>query len=264
MTGSSAQLPQAYKISNIRQENAKNKTFVLDGSLQARPGQFVMAWLPGMQDKPFSLAGSNPLRLTVAAVGPVSRALHALQPGDSIWVRGPLGRGYRLSGQPGDHLLLIGGGYGVAPLRYLAEVVLAQQFRVSVIIGARKEADLLLVDAFQSLGVQPLLTTEDGSRGLRGMVTDGFESFLAGDRPAPKAVYTCGPTGMLRAVAARCRTAAIPVQVSWEAHMRCGIGLCGSCEVGQGWLTCLDGPVFPFDPEQISPQQVNFTPPSSA
>jgi dihydroorotate dehydrogenase electron transfer subunit len=260
MTGPSAQLPQAYKINHIRQENAKNKTFILDGSLQARPGQFVMAWLPGLQDKPFSLASSNPLSLTVAAVGPVSQALHALQPGDSIWVRGPLGHGYQLSRQPGDHLLLIGGGYGVAPLRFLAEVALAHGLHVSAIIGARTDADLLLVDAFQSLGIQPSLTTEDGSRGLRGVVTDALEPFLTGDNPAPAAVYTCGPTGMLRAVTARCRAADIPVQASWEAHMRCGIGLCGSCEVGQGWLTCLDGPVFPFDPEQVSPQQVNSTP----
>ena len=253
MTGSSAQLPQAYKITNIRQENAKNKTFVLDGSLQARPGQFGMAWLPGMQDKPFSLASSTPLGLTIAAIGLVSRALHALRPGNSIWVRGPLGRGYQLNGQPGDHLLLIGGGYGVAPLRYLAEVALTRGFQVSAIIGARTKADLLLVDAFRALGVRPLLTTEDGSGGLRGVVTDALEPFLTGDAPAPAAVYTCGPTGMLRAVAARCHTAGVPVQVSWEAHMRCGIGLCGSCEVGRGWLTCLDGPVFPFDPEQVSP-----------
>lgn len=258
MTERVAQLPEAYKIIDIRPENETNKTFILDGAMEARPGQFAMVWLPGMQDKPFSLASTNPLSLTVAAVGPVSQTLHALQPGDRIWVRGPLGRGYRLTGQPGDHLLLIGGGYGVAPLRYLAEVALAQQFRVSAIIGARKETDLLLVDAFQSLGVGPLLTTEDGSRGLRGLVTDALETFLTGDVPKPTAVYACGPTGMLRAVAARCRTAAVPVQLSWEAHMRCGIGLCGSCEVGQGWLTCLDGPVFPFDPEQVPPQQVNF------
>jgi len=254
MTKRLAQLPQAYKIIDIRQENATNKTFVLDGVLEATPGQFVMAWLPGMQDKPFSLAAANPLSLTVAAVGPLSQALHALQPGNSIWVRGPLGCGYQLTGQPGDQLLLIGGGYGVAPLRFLAETALAHQFRVSAIIGARRAADLLLVSAFQALGVQPLLTTEDGSSGQQGLVTDALSTILTSDLPKPTAVYTCGPTGMLRAIAARCRTEAIPVQVSWEAHMRCGIGLCGSCEVGRGWLTCLDGPVFPFDPEQISPR----------
>ena len=64
-------------------------------------------------------------------------------------------------------------------------------------------------------------------------------------------VYACGPTGMLQAVADRCASLGLTAQLSWEAHMRCGIGLCGSCEVGNGWLTCLDGPVFPFDPSNI-------------
>jgi dihydroorotate dehydrogenase electron transfer subunit len=247
------QLLTPFKITEIRQENANNKTFVLDRPIEAQPGQFVMAWLPGMQDKPFSLAHANPLSLTIAAVGPLSEALHQLTAGDSIWVRGPLGRGYRLTGQPGDHLLLIGGGYGVAPLCYLAETALAAGYRVSAIVGARRQQDLLLVDAFEALGVATWATTEDGSAGLKGLVTDAIAPAYNSALGRPTAVYTCGPTGMLRAVAARCAADGIAVQVSWEAHMRCGIGLCGSCEVGDGWLTCLDGPVFSFDPEQVSP-----------
>lgn len=245
--------PQPLKIVEIRQENATNKTFVLDGALDAQPGQFVMAWLPGWPDKPFSLAHANPLSLTIAAVGPLSQTLHGLAVGDSIWLRGPLGCGYRLTGQPGDHLLLIGGGYGVAPLRYLAEVALARGYRVSVIVGARRAQDLLLVSAFEALGVATWVTTEDGSAGLKGLVTDAIGPALAGSAGRPALICTCGPTGMLRAVAAVGAAENIPVQVSWEAHMRCGIGLCGSCEVGAGWLTCLDGPVFPFDPEQVAP-----------
>ncbi len=244
---------QPYQITEIRQENANNKTFVLDGTLTAQPGQFVMAWLPGMQDKPFSLAHTNPLSLTIAAVGPLSQALHALNVGDRIWVRGPLGQPYRLTGQPGDHLLLIGGGYGVAPLRYLAETALAQGYRVSAIVGARRQADLLQIEAFKALGVATWATTEDGSAGLKGLVTDAITPVFDSELGRPALVCTCGPTGMLRAVAARCASEEIPVQVSWEAHMRCGIGLCGSCEVGEGWLTCLDGPVFEFDPVQVSP-----------
>lgn len=248
-----SQLYQAYKITEIWQENANNKTFVLNGKLDAQPGQFVMAWLPGLQDKPFSLAHTNPLSLTIAAVGPLSQALHALEAGDQIWVRGPLGKSYHLYGQPGDHLLLIGGGYGVAPLRYLAEIALAEGYRVSAIVGARRQEDLLLVDAFETMGVATWVTTEDGSAGLKGRVTDAIEPVFASELGRPALVCTCGPTGMLRAVAARCGADNIPVQVSWEAHMRCGIGLCGSCEVGDGWLTCQDGPVFEFDPEQVSP-----------
>ena len=253
-------LPKPLKIVDIKIENASTKTFVLDGKLDAKPGQFVMAWLPGHEDKPFSLAAANPVSLTIADVGPLSHALHQLQIGDSIWIRGPLGRGYTLpvnsKGKP--HVLLIGGGYGVAPLLFLARQALTLDYQVSMIIGAKKESDLLLVNDLKTIGVTVWLTTEDGSTGIRGLVTDAIPPLLAESATRPTVVCTCGPTGMLRAVAAVCMAEAIPVQVSWEAHMRCGIGLCGSCEVGQGWLTCLDGPVFPFDPVTVAPNTAIF------
>jgi dihydroorotate dehydrogenase electron transfer subunit len=243
-------LPQPLRIAEIRQENSYNKTFSLEGTLPAVPGQFVMAWLPGHEDKPFSLAGSDPVSLTVAAVGPFSRAIHNLQVGDYIWVRGPLGQGYSLppNPTPTDWVLLIGGGYGVAPLLFLARQALAVGFQVGMIIGARRDVDLLLVETFQRLDLPVWVTTQDGSAGLAGLATDAIAPALAHWPVKPKVVYACGPVGLLAAVAARCAAEGSPAQVGWEAHMRCGIGLCGSCEVGQGWLTCLDGPVFSFNP----------------
>jgi dihydroorotate dehydrogenase electron transfer subunit len=249
-------LPLPFRLIKIKTENAFTKTFILEGVLTASPGQFVMAWLPGCQDKPFSLANADPISLTVAAVGPFSQVLHALRVGDLIWLRGPLGQGYTLPAAPA-HLLLIGGGYGVAPLLFLAKQALAQGHQLSVIIGARSESHLLLAEEFKAAGASVWLTTEDGSAGLTGRVTDAIQPALAHLPQRVAAVYTCGPTAMLQAVAARCRAEEIPVQLAWEAHMRCGIGLCGSCEVGQGWLTCLDGPVFTFDPTKINPNESN-------
>jgi dihydroorotate dehydrogenase electron transfer subunit len=242
-------LPHPFPIAEIRAENAATKTFVLDGALTADPGQFVMAWLPGLEDKPFSLANADPISLTIAAVGPFSRAVHRLQVGDLLWVRGPLGHGFHLPPYA-QHLLLIGGGYGVAPLLFLARRALAQGHQVSMVIGARSKDSLLLIGAFEKLGVSLWLTTEDASAGIHGRVTDAIPQVLRRSDVRPEAVYACGPTPMLEAVAARCRPEGRPVQLAWEAHMRCGIGLCGSCEVGDGWLTCLDGPVFEFDPGQ--------------
>lgn len=241
-------LPKALKITHITPENPTTKTFTLAGSLDARPGQFVMAWLPGVDEKPFSLAGADPIRLTIAAVGPFSQAVHHLDVGDRLWVRGPLGMGYDLPNRPGQKMLQIGGGYGVAPLLYLAQVAIRNQHHPTMIIGARSEAQLLLADQFEALDVPLYLTTEDGSVGLRGQVTEAMAQILATPTTRPGVVYACGPTGMLAAVAAVCQTEAIPFQLAWESHMRCGIGLCGSCEVGEGWLTCLDGPVFDFNP----------------
>ena len=233
-------LPTPARIVAVREDNYRTKTFVLDARLAAAPGQFVMAWLPGVDEKPFSLAQADPVTLTVAAVGPFSRALHELAVGDRIWLRGPLGRGYVLPGvaleaagtPPGSalgHALLIGGGYGVAPLRFLAERLLAAGYAVSMIIGARSAADLLLVEAFPAMAVRLWLATEDGSAGLRGLATDAIVPALAAAPGETATVYACGPTGMLRAIAAerkRCIAACEaqritdPCKGEEEAHER--------------------------------------------
>ena len=248
-------LPQPLFVTEIRTENHSTKTVELAGSLEAVPGQFVMAWLPGIDEKPFSLAKADPLQLTIAAVGPFSQAVHRLKVGDRLWVRGPLGQGFRLpSGEKvGQKLLLVGGGYGVAPLHFLAEQALAAGHQPGMIIGARDRANLLLTAAFEALDIPLWLTTEDGSAGQSGLVTDAIVDIFIEPQTRPDIVYACGPTGMLAAVAKLCQVEAIPFQLAWEAHMRCAMGLCGSCEVGAGWLTCLDGPVFAFDPLAEAP-----------
>ena len=251
---SKAFLPQALPIIEIKTENATTKTFVLDGTLDAVPGQFVMAWLPGIDEKPFSLANAAPIALTIAAVGPFSRAVHQRNVGDLLWIRGPLGKGFHLPQSFPQKLLLVGGGYGVAPMLYLAKSALETNHQVMMIIGARRKADLILADAFREIDVPLYLTTEDGSEGIRGRVTDAIEFIFADATARPDIVYACGPTGMLEAIAHACRVEDIPCQLAWESHMRCGIGLCGSCEVGDGWLTCLDGPVFEVNPVEVSPQ----------
>jgi len=243
-------LHTVFHIIEIHTDNYRTKTFTLDAPLAgARPGQFVMAWLPDVGEKPFSIAGADPLKLTVVAVGPFSEALHALRPGGRIWVRGPLGNGYRLSGQ---RHLLVGGGYGAAPLLFLAETALVRGDVVRVCLGARSARDILLAEAFEKAGAEVAVTTDDGSLGKQGLVTqavtDALEAF------APDTLYACGPVAMLSALAVQCRGAGLPCQLSWEALMRCGIGLCGSCElpakagqaagVPSGWLTCKDGPVY--------------------
>ena len=242
-------LHQVFHLAESRRENYRAQTFIFHESLACQPGQFVMAWLPGIGEKPFSIAGSHPLTLMVVDVGPVSGALHQLTPGDRLWVRGPLGQGYQLRG---SRALLAGGGYGVAPLLYLAQTALARGMTVEACIGARTATDVLLADRFEQAGVRVRITTEDGSLGTRGLVTQAVNESIAQQRP--EALYACGPTRMLEALERQCQQAEIPCQLSWEAHMRCGLGLCGSCELptgegeareghGPGWLTCLDGPV---------------------
>ena len=214
----------------------------------AKPGQFVMAWLPDVGEKPFSIANADPFTLTVAAVGPLSEALCALKPGERVWARGPLGNGFQLAGQ---RHLLAAGGYGAAPLLFLARQAVARGEAVCVCMGARSQEDLLLVEDFQTAGCEVRIATEDGSRGQKGLITgitaEAIEDFK------PDRLYACGPKSMLAALAEQCKTHKLPAQLSWEALMRCGIGICGSCEldadvrekagIPDGWLTCQDGPV---------------------
>jgi dihydroorotate dehydrogenase electron transfer subunit len=248
-------LHRPFTITRIRADNDCTRTFIFRERLPAQPGQFVMAWLPGIGEKPFSLAAAEPLALTVVAVGPFSRAMHRLSVGDRVWVRGPLGRGFQLGA---GHILLMGGGYGVAPLLFLAQVAMAEGCSAEVCIGARKAKDVLLAGDFEAAGAAVSITTEDGSLGTRGLVTLAAEVAIANKRPGM--VYACGPVKMLEATDELCERHNLPRQISWEAHIRCGMGLCGSCELpardsdpgeGQhagpqdsGWLVCMDGPVW--------------------
>ena len=253
-----ASLPQAVHIRGIASESAKVKTLVLDHSFEAAPGQFVMVWLPGLDEKPFSLVQADPVILTVARVGPFSTAVHALRTGEKLWLRGPLGRPFRLpvsppSSSPG-RLLLIGGGYGVAPMHFLARRALEAGWEVRMIIGAQTAADVIFAGRFGSLGAEVSITTEDGSQGLQGLATDAATRLLAQARY--QGIYACGPEAMLDAVERLALSRGLVAQLSYERYMRCAIGVCGSC-ARQGWLVCRDGPVR--DVNVISEQQAPAT-----
>ncbi len=231
-------LPRVVPITNIIVENPYTKTFVLDDAIpRATPGQFVMLWIPGVDEKPFAIVARKPLTLTVAAVGPFSRALHAMTVGDRVGWRGPFGRGFDLSGA--GEALLIGGGYGVAALYFAASELRKQPTEITVAMGGRGAQDLLLEDRLRTLGVRVELATEDGSRGARGLVTDAAQDALT----RAKRIFACGPEAMLVTVMKLALAKNIAAQLSVERYMKCGFGICGQCTLS-GKLVCMDGPVF--------------------
>ncbi len=241
-------LPTPATILDVQEDNYRTKTFVLDAALDAHPGQFVMAWLPRFDEKPFSLVHADPVTLMITTVGPFTRLVHELEPGDRLWIRGPFGRGFHVD-EPGRRLALVAGGYGVAPLLWLARTQLDQAAALTVILGARQAADVLYADRFreaaqaaahQNAPFQLIITTEDGSQGRRGLVTDALAPMLAAGEV--DLVCACGPDGMLRAIERLATAHHVPAQLSWEAYMRCGIGICGACE-HEGVVLCMEGPV---------------------
>lgn len=231
-------LPRYVAIKEIIDENSGTKTFVLDDAVSdAKPGQFVMLWIPGLDEKPFAIVQRDPLTLTVAAVGSFTRALHALHPGDCVGWRGPYGRGFDLRGDM--ETLLIGGGYGIAALYSAAIELRMRNVPITFAIGGRTAGDLLFEERLCALGARVVLATEDGSRGTRGFVTDAVCDLL----DAKPRVLACGPEAMLVAVARESIARNIPAQLSTERYMKCGFGVCGQCSLS-GKLVCQDGPVM--------------------
>lgn len=235
------------KLNSINLINETTRWLEFERVIDAQPGQFVMAWLPGIGEKPYSIAAMDPLGLLVVDVGPFSHALQELHPGDVLWIKGPLGQGFQIAGR--SHLL-VGGGYGAAPLYPLAKAMTKLGHEVPVCLGARTQSGLLMRKDFELLGCTFACATEDGSAGTLGLVTKLVEEMIGESKP--DTLYACGPEGLLSALASICQQHRINYQLSWEAHMRCGMGLCGSCEVPVsydsslpvGWLACYDGPVY--------------------
>lgn len=233
-----------FTVTRVVREGRVGVTLILDGALPTltAPGQFVMAWLPGVEERPFSVMDDAPLSLTVADVGPLTHALCGLRPGDRLWIRGPYGHGFS---EPTGEFLLVGGGCGTAALMLLAKRAVATGRRVVAALGARTAEGLMLQWRFRQLGCDLIVATDDGSAGLHGTVLDAIADRLAAPPSAdrPDRVFACGPEGMLVALARLTVAHGIPCEVSLERSMKCGIGLCGACHCGDR-LVCKDGPVF--------------------
>ena len=215
------------------------------------PGQFVQVKVEKSPStylrRPISvhnvIPGRNELWLLVQQVGDGTRALAALEPGQSVNIILPLGNGFSMAAA-GEQVLLIGGGVGVAPLLYLGSELRRVGAEPSFLLGGRTAADLLQLEAFREIG-PVYTTTEDGSAGIRGFVTQ--HTVL--DRPW-KRFYVCGPKPMMQAVAQRARRDSVPCEVSLENSMACGLGACLCCveNTREGHVcVCQEGPVFNID-----------------
>lgn len=234
----SEQRHRAYRVVRRIPERQAGATLIMDGDLPAQPGQFVMVWLPGVEERPLAVVSTAPLALTVCRVGPFTHAMCNLAPGDRLFVRGPFGHGFPIEG--GRHLL-VGGGSGIASLGLLASRLLERGDEVHVAIGARTAAMLMLCWRFKELGCTISVATDDGSEGYHGSVVEAILPQL--EAGWPEAVYGCGPEPMLEILANRAALSELPCWLSLERIMRCGIGVCGSCHCGPH-LVCLHGPVF--------------------
>jgi len=221
---------------------------------EATPGQFVHLRVPGLESsalrRPLSIynAEDGRLELLYKRVGRGTAALNDVGVGAEVSVLGPLGRGFpeTCAGTP----LLVGGGFGVAPLYFLARKLMAAGGAKSVLfVGGRTQADLLALDRFEKLGVEVHAATNDGSFGTKGLVTDPLDDVMAALREKGETfeLFACGPDPMLKAVALRATGTNSEGWISMDRHMVCGVGACYACiqkTVHGNSRCCIEGPVF--------------------
>lgn len=251
-----------------------------DIAKRALPGQFVNVGVQAQETllrRPFSIyqtSRQGPWAGTVEFVfdahGPGTRWLAEREAHDVLDVVGPLGTAFPLP-QQRVPCLLVGGGYGAAPLFFLAELLRREGSRVDMIVGAGSGERIFNAIEAKRRSASVTFTTDDGSQGVQGQVTDVFSETV--ERCGTGVVYACGPMPMLRAVSELCEEHDLPSQLAVEEHMACGIGVCWTCVIptrakdGSVRMkrSCLDGPVFngariAWDASRWQPQPVSEEP----
>lgn len=209
-----------------------------------------MLWVPGLDQKPFSVGYDDGTKfgLTIFNRGPLTKELFEMKVGDRVGISGPYGTVFSV--KPNTHYIMIAGGYGAAPLGFLTEEVVQLHSTVDFCVGARGAEHLLFEDRVKSLpGVTVHLSTDDGSKGYKGYITDVLDQLLRvyprnQSASYPLLVVTCGPELMEKKVLDICNQRGINCEISIERYMKCGFGVCGQCCVDPLGITmCVEGPV---------------------
>jgi len=238
--------PTIVTIEKVIDETPTVRTLVFSDEVMSNilPGQFAMVWIPGINELPMSVMiseESGKAAFTVRRHGPASTGLFNVKVGGQIGIRGPYGNSFDIKK---GKLLLVGGGTGLVPMMRLLTFVKSTD-DVTVLIGAKSKDEVFFEDLTNSLlknnPHKVIVSTDDGSYGQKGLVTDLVEKLV--DETHFDAVYTCGPEIMMYKIVHSAHSRGIFVQASLERMMKCGVGICGSCCVGED-LVCKDGTVF--------------------
>jgi dihydroorotate dehydrogenase electron transfer subunit len=236
-------------IEQIIFETPTVKTFVFKDKISsnARPGQFLMVWIPRTEELPMSVMvcdRKEHAAITIRKLGFGSSALFDKRVGDVIGIRGPYGNQFKI-GKDTKKVLLIGGGTGLVPLLSLATTLNVAKVDTTIIIGARSKQEVFFEkkahDLLDKTKHKVIISTEDGSYGIKGNATDAMLFIIK--KETFDTVYTCGPELMMKKVFDIGSANALSVQASLERYMKCGIGICASCCIGDR-LVCKDGTVF--------------------
>jgi len=273
-------LPKAARIVEVIVENSQIKTFVLaladpeeNQAFTYAPGQFLMLSVPHCGEAPISIASSpaepGTIHLAIRRAGKLTEAMHQLEPGAMVGIRGPYGRPFPMPQLAGRQLLFVAGGIGLAPLRSVIKTcLLAPENRpagITLLYGSRSPADLAFsrdLEAWQEqANFTCHLTVDQGGpewNGPVGLVTGLFDRLTL--EPAQSTALICGPSLMIRAVLGELSRMGLPPEqiiTTLERHMKCGVGICRHCHLDSK-LVCKDGPVFTLaELQKLSVMELN-------
>jgi dihydroorotate dehydrogenase electron transfer subunit len=244
------------RVQEVRKEAERIFTVTFKADLKDLiPGQFLMIWIPGVDEIPMSVSINNDgvFGITAQNIGDATESICNLKEGDMIGIRGPFGNGFTLpSKRKIKNIIGISGGVGGASTILPVEWAFEKGYNVFNIVGSRSKENLLFRERWERCCGQITFTTDDGSFGMKGFVTDALKELLEKMETADRKktmVFSCGPEIMMMAVKEVLEQYDMEAQFSLERYMKCGIGLCDSCSVS-GKRVCMDGPVFDLD--QIS------------
>ena len=251
-------IPSIAEIRDIIDETPDTKTFVIEPGLSFKPGQFVELTVFGYGEAPFSISGGDEdrIELSIRAVGNVTRKLHAMKIGEHVGIRGPFGNGWPLEKAEGRNLLIVAGGIGLAPLRPVIREIeknRAKYGKLTLLYGARNPRFLLYkyeFSRYESIPHTEFLVTVDKPDaawdGCVGVVTILLHRTEIS--PENTVALVCGPEIMMRFTVKELNKLGFrdnQIFLSLERRMRCGVGLCGHCQMGP-YFVCKHGPVFPY------------------
>jgi len=231
--------PRITKIIETKKETSDVKTFLFEYPENTISGQFFMIWIPGVDEIPMSISyiDKNVKGITFKRVGDATKALFNLKEGEKIGVRGLYGNGFKINGK---RILFVGGGTGIATIAPAVKEVTSKNISSTVILGVKNKSELFFENRLRKYGAKVHVSTDDGTKGYKGLATDFAKKILAENKF--DSVLTCGPEIMMKKLFEMCRD--IHFQASLERYMKCGIGICGQCTVGKGLRVCEEGPVF--------------------
>ncbi|HLG24366.1 MAG TPA: dihydroorotate dehydrogenase electron transfer subunit [Candidatus Nanoarchaeia archaeon] len=227
-------IPIILEISDVVKEGKGQTSFFFKHSIESKPGQFIMVWLPDVDEKPMAVAyhNKNEFAFTSQAIGKFTKALENLKKGDSLGIRGPYGNSFSIK----ENACVVAGGVGMSSVSTLIDALK----NPTIIYGARSKEQLIYLKRYKNKNLN--ITTDDGSFGKKGFTTDLLDETLKQNRKI-KIVYTCGPEVMMNKILDICNKRNVLLEASVERYMSCGFGICGKCMVNDK-IVCIDGPIF--------------------